>query len=44
VLVGARERVAARLVAGRMPEAIVNERRRQAHAVAKKCGYTPSAI
>jgi hypothetical protein len=25
-----------------MPEAIVNERRRQAHAVAKKRGYTPS--
>jgi hypothetical protein len=42
VLVGARERVAARLIAVRMPEAIVNERRRHAHAIAKKCGYTPS--
>ena len=42
VLLGTRERVAARLIAVRMPEAIVNERRRQAHAVAKKRGYTPS--
>jgi hypothetical protein len=25
-----------------MPEAIVNERRRQAHVVAKRRGYTPS--
>jgi len=42
VVRGARERVAARLIAVRMPEAIVNERRRQARAVAKKRGYTPS--
>lgn len=42
VLVGARERVAARLIAVRMPAALVNERRRQAHAVAKQCGDTPS--
>jgi hypothetical protein len=42
VVIGARERVAARLIAVRMPEAIVNERRRQARAVAKKRGYTPS--
>jgi hypothetical protein len=42
VVLGARERVAARLIAVRMPEAIVNERRRQARAVAKKRGYTPS--
>jgi hypothetical protein len=42
VVVGARERVAARLIAVRMPEALVNERRRQARAVAKKRGYTPS--
>lgn len=42
VLLGTRERVAARLIAVRMPEAIVNERRRQARAVAKKRGYTPS--
>jgi len=42
VVLGARDRVAARLVAVRMPEAIVNKRRRQAHAVAKRRGYTPS--
>jgi len=42
VLVGARARVAARLSAVRMPEALVNERRRHAHAIAKKCGSTPS--
>jgi hypothetical protein len=41
-VVGARERVAARLIAVRRPEAIVNERRRQARAVAKKRGSTPS--
>jgi Transposase DDE domain len=42
VVLGAYERVPARLIAIRMPEAIVTERRRQAHAVAKKRGYTPS--
>ena len=42
VLLGTRDHVAARLIAVRMPDAIVNERRRQAHAVAKKRGYTPS--
>ena len=42
VVLGAHERVAARLIAVRMPEAIVNERRRQARVVAKKRGYTPS--
>ena len=42
VVLGTRDRVAARLIAVRMPEAIVNERRRQAHAVAKQRGYTPS--
>src|SRR5262245_24680997 len=42
VVLGAYERVPARLIAVRMPEAIVNERRRQARAVAKKQGYTPS--
>ena len=41
-MLGPRECVAARLIAVRMPEAIVNERRRQARAVAKKRGYTPS--
>jgi len=42
VVLGAYERVPARLIAIRMPEAIVNERRRQAYAAAKKNGYTPS--
>jgi hypothetical protein len=42
VMVGAQERVAARLIAGRMPDAVVTERRRQARAVAKKRGDTPS--
>lgn len=42
VVLGVHERVAARLIAVRMPEAIVNERRRQARVVAKKRGYTPS--
>jgi len=42
VLLGTRDRVEARLIAVRMPEEIVNERRRQARAVAKKRGYTPS--
>lgn len=42
VVLGARDHVAARLIAVRMPEAIVNERRRHAHAVAKQRGYTPS--
>jgi Transposase DDE domain len=42
VLLGTRDCVIARLIAIRMPEAIVNERRRQAHAMAKKRGYTPS--
>ena len=42
VLLGTRERVAARLIAVRMPDAVINERRRQARAVAKKRGYTPS--
>lgn len=42
VVLGTCDRVTARLIAVRMPEAIVNERRRQAHVVAKKRGYTPS--
>jgi Transposase DDE domain len=42
VFLGARERIAARLIAARMPEAVVNERRRQARKTAKKRGYTPS--
>jgi len=42
IVLGTGERVPARLIAVRMPDAIVNERRRQAHVVAKRRGYTPS--
>ena len=42
IFLGAKERVAARLIASRVPEAIVNERRRKARKNAKKKGYTPS--
>ncbi len=42
IYLGARERVAARLIAARVPEAVVNKRRRTARHVAKKRGYTPS--
>ena len=40
--IGAAERVASRLIAVRMPEAVVNARRRVARKNAKKKGYTPS--
>jgi len=39
---GARERVAVRLIAARVPETVVNERRRKARYAARKRGYTPS--
>ena len=42
VYLGAREHVPVRLVAARVPDAIVNERRRKARVKAKKRGYTPS--
>jgi Transposase DDE domain len=42
ISIGAKECVASRLIAVRMPEAIVNERRRIARKKAKKKGYTPS--
>ena len=42
VYMGATEHVAARLIAVRMPEAIVNKRRRVARKHAQKKGYTPS--
>jgi hypothetical protein len=42
IFLGEKERVAARLIASRVPEAIVNERRRKARKKAKKKGYTPS--
>ena len=42
IFIGATARVASRLIAVRMPEAVVNARRRMAHKNAKKKGYTPS--
>lgn len=42
ISLGARERGAARLIAARVPAAVVNERRRQARHAARKRGYTPS--
>jgi hypothetical protein len=42
IYIGATERVASRLIAVRMPEAVVNTRRRIARKNAKKKGYTPS--
>jgi hypothetical protein len=39
---GAQERVAVRLIAARVPDAVVNERRRKARQAARKRGYTPS--
>jgi hypothetical protein len=41
VVLGPYERVPARLIAVRMPAAVVHARRRQAYAVAKKRGSTP---
>jgi hypothetical protein len=42
ISIGATERVASRLIAVRMPAAVVNARRRIARKNAKKKGYTPS--
>ncbi len=42
ISLGAKECVASRLIAVRMPEAIVNQRKRIARKNAKKKGYTPS--
>jgi hypothetical protein len=42
VSLGAGERLAVRLIAARIPEAVVNERRRKARQAARKRGYTPS--
>jgi hypothetical protein len=42
IFLGAKEHVACRLVAYRIPEPIVNERRRIAKKKAQKKGYTPS--
>jgi hypothetical protein len=42
VLLGATERLTARLIAYRLPPAVVNARRHAARQTAKKKGYTPS--
>jgi hypothetical protein len=42
VYLGAHDHLAIRLVAARVPDAVVNERRRKARAQAKTRGYTPS--
>jgi hypothetical protein len=42
LLIGAKEQVAARLIAARVPEEVVNTRRRTARKHAKKTGDTPS--
>ena len=42
VYLGAGEQVAVRLIAARVPAAVVNERRRKARHAARKRGYTPS--
>ena len=42
IFLGAKEQVASRLVAYRVPDTVVNERRRRAKKNAKKKGYTPS--
>ena len=42
ILIGTKEHVAARLIAARVPEEVVNARRRAARKTAKKKGSTPS--
>jgi hypothetical protein len=42
ILIGAKEQVAARLIAARVPEEVVKARRHTARKNAKKKGYTPS--
>lgn len=42
IVIGAKAQVAARLIAARVPEEVVNARRRIARKNAKKKGYTPS--
>jgi DDE family transposase len=42
ICIGAKDQVEARLIASRVPETSVNERRRKARKNAKKKGYTPS--
>jgi hypothetical protein len=42
IYIGEKERIPSRLIAVRLPEAIVNERRRVARKKAKEKGYTPT--
>jgi len=42
IVLGAKERVACRLLAARVPESIVHERRRKANKKAQEKGSTPS--
>lgn len=42
LVLGAQDRVAVRLIAARVPDAVVNERRRKVRQAARKRGYTPS--
>jgi hypothetical protein len=42
IVIGAKARVTSRLIASRVPEAIVNARRRSARKNTTKRGYTPS--
>jgi len=42
IFIGAKDQVRSRLIASRVPEIRVNERRRKARKNAKKKGYTPS--
>lgn len=44
ILLGAQERLACRLVAARLPAALVNQRRRKLRAAAKREGQTPSQV
>jgi Transposase DDE domain len=44
IFLGAKERIACRLIAYRLPEPLINERRRIAKKKAKKKGYTSSQI
>ena len=44
ILLGAQERLACRLVAARLPAALVNRRRRRLRAEAKREGQTPSQV
>ncbi len=44
IYIGTKGMVSTRLIASRMPEQVVNERRRKAKKNAKKKGYTPSKV